>query len=454
MNLEYDFDEIKEYSLIYERNPTAIIPFFIGSIIVFIIVFLVMIFTVDKEYVVTIQGNIQSEDTIDISFPTSGKIIKVNFKEGDAVKNDDVIFELDDSYYKSQLDKLNSDHEIDLTNERLYLKEKDCVIQGINSFDVNDKDEAAFYYKMQVYLQSLYDLNNSKLYNQKAIIKNNALSEVSIELDAANNDLKIINTEIANNSSSNELIIGNLTLQRDLKQRQIDLLNIRIRSINEDTNLFDVYRDDEKSNYYKMETYFNNLNGIDSGSSSGVEAQREMLKNDALIDINANLKNISDKKEDYEIKLSSLQNEANNLKVKSPQNGYIHYLIPVAEGMTVDTFKPYVKLNGVATSDINMITMIPASYIKNIDEGYAVKVSFDLQGGYSKKFINGSIISIDSDVTTDGMGQSYYKAFLKLDENIENPKTNMPAEVKVVYDKKKWVDYLMELLSFKAKTVK
>jgi|GEM_PF-5934117 len=455
MNLEYDFDEIKEYSLIYERNPTVIIPFFIGSVIVFIIVFLVMIFTVDKEYVVTTQGNIQSEDAIDISFPAPGKISKVNFKEGDTIKKDDVIFELDDSYYKSQIEKLNSDHDIDVTNERLYLKQKDCVIQGINDFDVNDKDEATFYYKMQVYLQSLYDLNNnSRIYNQKSVLKNNALSEASIELDAANNDLKNINAEIGNNSSNSELI-GNLTLQRDLKQRQIDLLNLRIKSINETTNLFDVNKDDEKSNYYKIEAYFNNLNEIDSGSSSSVEAQREMLKNDALIDINENLKNISDKKEDYEIKLSSLQNEANNLKVKSPQNGYVHYLIPVAEGMTVDTLKPYVKLNGVATNDINMITMIPAPYIKNIDKGYTVKVSFDLQGGYSKKYINGSIISIDSDITTDGiLGQSYYKAFLRLDENIENPKTNMPAEVKIVYDKRKWVDYIMELLSFKAKTVK
>ncbi|MCL2322676.1 MAG: biotin/lipoyl-binding protein, partial [Oscillospiraceae bacterium] len=192
MNLEYDFNEIKEYSSAYDRNPGLIIPFFIGTILVFIMVFLVMIFTIDKEYVVTTQGSIQSEDTADISFPVSGKVNKVAFKEGDPVRKDDVIFEMDDSYYKSQIDQLNADHQIDLTNEKLYLKEKDCVNSVTNDFNVNDKDEAPFYYKMEVYLQSVNNLYSSKTNSnsdyQKSVIKNNALSGASKDLENAKND--------------------------------------------------------------------------------------------------------------------------------------------------------------------------------------------------------------------------------------------------------------------------
>ncbi len=463
MNLEYDFDEIKEYSSVYDRNPTLIIPFFISTIVIFITVFLVMIFTFDKEYVVTAQGNIQSEDTIDITFPASGKVNKVNYKEGDPVKKEDVIFELDDSYYKSQIEQLKADHEIDLTNEKLYLKEKECVNLGENNFKVNDKDESPFYYKMEIFLQSINNLNNSisnsNVETQKSVLKNNALSEAANDLEIANNDMKIINDQIQSLVNQNSTV-QTLIDQKNLKQRQIDLINLRIKSINQSKNLFDQNKDDEKSNYYKMEAYFNNVSGIQnqvSGgqSSSDIESQIEKLKNDMLIDINTNLKSISDKKADYDIKLSRLQNEASNLKIKSPQNGYIHYLTTVAEGMTVDASRPYARINGIDTNNANMITMIPAAYIKNINNGCRVKVSFDLQGGYSKKYLNGVITSIDSDVTTDSiLGQSYYKAYLKLDENIENPRTNMPAEVKIIYDKKKWVEYILEMLSLKPKIVK
>ncbi|MCL2321146.1 MAG: HlyD family secretion protein, partial [Oscillospiraceae bacterium] len=299
---------------------------------------------------------------------------------------------------------------------------------------------------------------NSNSDYQKSVIKNNALSGASKDLENAKNDLKAINDQIASltsaGNSTTNADLQNLVNQRNLKQRQVDLINLNIQSINENENLFQVDKDDEKSYYYSMEAYLVQYQAQDNNGSSSadISAQIQKLKNDMLIDINTNLKNIADKKSDYDVKLSSLQNQANNLKVMSPQNGYIHYVIPVVEGVTVDASKVYAKINGVDTSLANMITMIPAAYIKNITIDCPVKVSFDLQEGYNKKYISGKITSIDSDVTTDVMAnQSFYKAYIKLDDNIENPRTNMPAEVKIVYDKKKWVDYILEMLSFKPK---
>ncbi len=471
MNLEYDFDEIKEYSMIYERNPTVIIPFFIGTILLFIVIFLVMTFSMDKEYVITTQGNVQSEDVINISFPTSGKVSKINYKEGDAIKKDDVLCEIDDSYYKAQIEELKLNNELDNTKEKLLLKQKDCVSLQKNDFDKNNKDEATFYYKMEVYLQNINNLNNSKsnvnVEAQQSVLRNNALSEASSEMDAANSELKNIKNEISkidrqisetqDASTSAQLNEQRQTFitQGSQKERQIELIQMRQKSIEQYKNLFDKNKEDERSNYYKIEAYFNSISDIENrktgqNSELNIDSQKENLKNDMLLEINNQLSDIKDRKEAFNIKLSNLEKEASNLKITAPQNGYIHYLIPVAEGMSVDSSKPYIKLNGLVSQNANMVTMIPASYIKNINVGHNVKVSFDLQSGYSKKYMKGSIISIDSDITSDEFGgQGYYKAYIKTDESINNPRANMPAEVKIIYDKQKWIDFILEMLSFK-----
>ncbi|MDD5072301.1 MAG: efflux RND transporter periplasmic adaptor subunit [Candidatus Omnitrophica bacterium] len=74
-----------------------------------------------KDVVVFIEsfGNLDSPNDVDIKSQVTGQIMQVNFKEGDLVKTGDLLFTIDPSQYKAQLERADAALIQDLANLKL-----------------------------------------------------------------------------------------------------------------------------------------------------------------------------------------------------------------------------------------------------------------------------------------------------------------------------------------------
>lgn len=83
-----------------------------------------------KEKIVSV-GNILPDETVELSFETSGKIVEIDFKEGSYVKQGELLARINDAPLQAQLKKLES--QVPLAESRVFrqktLLEKDAVSQ-------------------------------------------------------------------------------------------------------------------------------------------------------------------------------------------------------------------------------------------------------------------------------------------------------------------------------------
>jgi membrane fusion protein, multidrug efflux system len=76
-------------------------------------------------------GSLKADEEVDLSFETSGKIIRINFTEGTRVKKGDLLAKINDKPLQAQLQKLQAEKK--LTEEKEFrqrsLLDKDAISQ-------------------------------------------------------------------------------------------------------------------------------------------------------------------------------------------------------------------------------------------------------------------------------------------------------------------------------------
>ena len=171
-------------------------------------------------------------------------------------------------------------------------------------------------------------------------------------------------------------------------------------------------------------------------------------KNSEKITLNNEIKEL-------EMKIKSMNDSIKGTKVVASISGYLEVMTPINNGDTV-------------ASDINVAKIIPSEndykiniYVEEKDITKIKKgnnINYHLNFPDEKKNISlkGKIELISRDSITREDGNKYYLVVGNIDAknvNTLNLKKGMTLESSIIYTKKRIIDYILEILSFKVKTL-
>lgn len=287
MNIIQNLSEITDSREMLEAKPHKFTSIFAYGLIGMLAIALIWSYFGEIDIVTKTNGVVKSNDkTISVVNEVDGKVAEVNFKEGQNVKEGDILYTLEckdmnltKDNYEKQLETLQAD--TDNIN-----KLRNSILENKNYFDVNNEDEKDYYNK---YLQ--YSTTNEKLsLTQK---------QTGLQTDATNDNKAISSKSLTQQiSENNDMING---------------LDTVLQSINDSKNNFS---DDE--NMYSSE-YADFQYGIQN-LQTAIEQKKLELQN---------AKNkYTEAMQDYETQVNSAKVSYNNaiLKLQQYKSKYIAQL--------------------------------------------------------------------------------------------------------------------------------
>lgn len=161
-------DQLKDSQLLYEKKLPAF-GYYLLLGIVFLLVFAVFWSTkTPKIYMIHSSGVVQSSNKNYVMSPYTGKIVKMNVAEGDAVEEGDVLFSVESTDLNLQEEQLNGQKTIYEIQIAQYEKLVQSIKDDTNYFSASSSEDNLYYsqyeaYKSQV-VQNTFDASTYKSY--------------------------------------------------------------------------------------------------------------------------------------------------------------------------------------------------------------------------------------------------------------------------------------------------
>ncbi|WP_297420276.1 HlyD family efflux transporter periplasmic adaptor subunit [Clostridium sp.] len=284
MNIVQNLSEITDSREMLEAKPHKFTSIFAYGLIGMLIIALIWSYFGQIDIVVKTDGVVTSNNkTISVLNEVDGKVIDVNFKEGQAVKEGDVLYTLDCTDATLNKDNLEKQLNTLQTDTNNIDKLRNSILENTNYFDANNPDEADYYNK---YVQ--YSTTNQKL----------SLTEKQTDLQT-------------NATNDNKLILSKSYTQQINENNDIlNGLDTLLKSINDSKNNFSDADDKYSSEYSDYEYTI-------QGLQNTIEQRKAELQN-------ANTK-YKEAMDDYESQMDNATIDYNNsiLKLQQYKSSYI-----------------------------------------------------------------------------------------------------------------------------------
>lgn len=317
-------------------------------------------------------------------------VIKRRYHEkGDAVKKGAVLFDIDPIDAKTQLDQAQKRFaSLKIKSTRLKAE-----VEGILprfSKELMEGAPAAISTELALYQARLDDLNaKSSILEKRRLQKLNEIQELKIQYQTAKNGLALIRREIK-------------TLEPLVKS-----------GLAPETRLISLQREEEEA--------LGQANTAESGQkriSSALDEIAEQLKAEEQSYVTSaltDLSSIESEVAELGARIPALEDRVERTTVRSPVDGVINRINYVTEDAYVNTGD--ILLEIVPTgSDLIVETRIDPKDIAEIIEGQNVKISLTAYDPSRFGRIDGKVISISADATTDAQaGTQYYVVDVSID---------------------------------------
>lgn len=208
-NIIQNLSEITDSRELLEARPHKFTSIFSYGLISILLIALIWSYFGEIDIVTKTNGVVKSNDkTISVLNEVDGKVKEVLFKEGQLVKEGDILYTLDSTYivlsktnYEKQLKTLQTD--TDNIN-----KFRNSILENKNYFDPNSVDEIKYYNK---YLQ--YRTNNEKL--------SLTGEKTGLEINQTNENNLISLVSLSEQISDNNTVVNGLdTLLQSIKDNK------------------------------------------------------------------------------------------------------------------------------------------------------------------------------------------------------------------------------------------
>ena len=163
---------------------------------------------------------------------------------------------------------------------------------------------------------------------------------------------------------------------------------------------------------------------------------------------------------EIESQMGLYQSQDNLYEVKANNEGYVHYLSPLKQGMTIQKTQTIAEISKNEDTSMLVEAYINASDISKIEIGDSVKIA--VSGVNTQKYgtLSGSLVSIDVGTIiqeTNNGNVVLYRCLVSMEESelkssdgeVIKAIKSMPVEARIVYDKETYLDWILGMLNFK-----
>lgn len=197
-NIIQNLDDITDSKELIESKPHKFTSIFAYGLIGMLIIALIWSYFGEIDIVTKTNGVIKSiNKTTSVLNEVEGKITSVNFKEGQEVKEGDVLYTLDCS--DAVLNKENYEKQLDIVEKdsENINKLRNSILENTNYFDSQKADELEYYNKYQQYVST-----NEKLQLTE--------KQTGLEIDSANDAKSISSESYTRQINENNDVMDNL----------------------------------------------------------------------------------------------------------------------------------------------------------------------------------------------------------------------------------------------------
>ena len=445
----YNKSELRYSRIFFDKRPPAYAFILIISTALILLGSLIASAYIPKNYIVKANGNSVITGTEFLSAVSPGKVVTLHKSEGDIVKAGDVIISLSSGQEGLQATSLNKQLEKLRAKEAIFQKFEQSLNEKYNHM-TNSGEEQEYYGKVEYYLSQLNSENYNNTTQYLRIQDGYAkLNKMTIERDQLNTDLQALQNELgqlqqlassslpdktrADDRSELETKISEVTTQIETLKTSITAKNSEIES--QQSNIKDMDRTYHDPNSQAYNTYAQLISELGAVRSSN---------NKSMTELEANLG------------IATGQDKAHS--ILAPSDGTLHYVLPLKQGMSIQQNQTIAEVSGIG-KDYYVESFVLASDISRVFKGAEVDVA--ITGVNSQKYgtLKGQVRQIDSGTISQETKEgtiSLYKVMIELEtltlkhgsETVILQK-DMPVEVRIVYDKETYLDWILELLSFK-----
>lgn len=474
-NIE-NIEELTDSRQVMESKPNKFISIFIGLVLVILITSFLWLWFGEKEEVIKVSGiiNLKEQSQV-VSNEISGTVKEFNVKNGEEIKQGDIIYTLDDTSFVTQKENLESQREkLVNTNEKLdkFIK---SINDGVNYFEENE-EEKEFYYKYEAYETS----NLVSVSDKESLI--NSKSDINNKISELNNFRKSIDESVDyNNEGSvykeqyNNYQISRQGIEDKINQLNKELLEIENKEEEKDTveqieseiknNKIsleklksDIILQIDNSKYElnsQIKTIDDNLKKIDENNSMSKEKNKATMV--AQIQEQKSLNN--SKIEEIDVSIKEVNTNIEKCSIKSEVDGKIDIKNELQTGMIVQSGVIVGEIiNDESNLEVKLI--IPDKDIGKLKVNQDIKYNIVSLPYTEFGFVNGKIESLSLNSKVDeNKGTIYYIGVGNLEKtNVKSYngesfdiKAGMTCEAKIITGKKKMLYYLLEKLNIQIK---
>ncbi|MGK4109563.1 HlyD family efflux transporter periplasmic adaptor subunit [Enterococcus cecorum] len=458
----YKKSELKYSRIFFDKKPPKYIFFLTGLIIMTLFVAIISAAYIPKIYIVKAQGDVRVTNTEFLSVVSAGNVITMNKLEGEKVKTGDIILSISSGQEGVQSNALRKQLETLQKKEAIYEKFEQSLEEK-NNFMSNSGEEQEYYGKVEYYLSQL----NSENYNNN--LQYSKIKDEYAKLEKLNQEkLQLINNLEANKTEM-EKLEEQLSKKSASNNEHSDAEAEGYRLEMHDTlEMLEMKIKDCKSD-------IENIQASVTAKESEIEAKRDILKDmersyhnptsqayntyAQLISELGNVRSVNNKSiSELEANLGIAKSQDQTFSISAKNNGILHYTIPLKQGMPVSANQIVAEISD-SNKEYYVEAFVLASDISRVHKNASVDMA--LLGVNSQKYgtLKGKVRQIDSGTinqeSKDG-NISFYKVIIDLQnlklehkQEIIKIKKGMPVEVRIVYDRETYLEWILEMLNFK-----
>lgn len=320
-------------------------------------------------------------------------------------------------------------------NNRIYVSQNSGIVQASN----------------KTYIMSSYSGSITELY----ISEGSYVTEGDLVARLKSTDLDM----------QQDSLESQLTIYRNQLEQYTKLL----QSVQDDTNYFNETDPDDQPYYYQYETYKRQVaqknfdaSAYQAAGYSDAQIQTLMEQNQSELEalyystmqsISQNITSMQSSVDNIQAQLDALNTGANDYYIYAPTSGVIHMDNPYKEGMVLSAGSALATVAS-ENDDLEVVAYVSVSDRPLLHVGDPCKIAISGLSEYSYGTLTGTVISIDSDVTSSTNG-SYYKMVIKPNTTYVVSRggdkvdlsNGMSVTARVEYDQVTYFEYAMEALN-------
>ena len=460
----YNKTELTHSRIFFDKQPPIFLTIFILSMLFLVASFFFITSILTRTYVVSAQGVVITEDLTLVGSFADGIVVELVHPEGSFVEVGDVLFTVTSGVeglqYQSLIDQL--EHQEDL------LEVMDLFERSINeqtNHMTNSGIQQEYYARVEHYLLAIQsDTDNADVMAAELHDQRTQVLELNNDITSLNDQIRTLSTRITNLETE----IRNTSAEIEEAREDADIEDPPIMIPNPEYTRLNTDLEEARTEHQTLESrrdgYASELDGIEreirqqerQPDSTHAEQARIQL----LAELGASRTATETRIVEITAELEMHRTQDGLHEVRANQSGYVHYLVPLREGMMIQSMQSIAEISMNREEEMQVEIFIPAHQISRVEVGQDVNVAIDGVNVSKYGTISGTLVSLDVGTMSQETPQGnmlFYRGIVEINYtylqasngDVVHVLRSMPVTARVVYERETYLNWILSMLQFR-----